>query len=498
MMNSQILKNAREYEAAAEKEIKDSQRPAFHFSPRTGWTNDPNGFSWYGGAYHLFYQYNPYHTNWDKMHWGHAVSKDLLHWEYLPAAMAPDETYDETGCFSGSASALPDGRQLIMYTGVSRKMDEHGKSKDIQTQCIAVGDGTDYEKYKGNPVLTGKDLPKGSSEADFRDPKIWQGKDGRFYCVVGSRDADGSGQILVFSSGDGFQWQFESILAKNERRFGSMWECPDFFELDGKHVLIVSPQDMAARELEFGNGNVTLCLIGELEENRHVLKEQYAQAIDYGIDFYAPQTLLSPDGRRIMIGWMQNWDTCLLRLPEQKWFGQMSIPRELSVKDGRLYQKPVRELENLRRNPVSYTDVALGGEELELESVFGRTADIELELIPEPECKKITVNFAKDSLYKTSLVYDIEKSVVELDRTFSGVKKAALHRKACKVRSENGRLQVRMILDRFSVEIFINGGEQVMSMALYTELSADKVTFSAQQGARMNLVKYELLSERNV
>ena len=119
-MTSQTLREARKYEEAAEKIIKKEDRPDFHLSVRTGWLNDPNGFSYYKGEYHLFYQYYPYEAKWGSMHWGHAVSKDLLHWEYLPAALAPDEAYDKDGCFSGSAVVLPDGRHLLMYTCVVR------------------------------------------------------------------------------------------------------------------------------------------------------------------------------------------------------------------------------------------------------------------------------------------------------------------------------------------------------------------------------------------
>ena len=194
-MERSLLNKSREYEATHGESIGAEERPDFHFSPRVGWMNDPNGFSWYNGQYHLFYQYNPYATHWDSMHWGHAVSKDLLHWEYLPAALAPDMEYDRIGCFSGSAIALPDGRQLLLYTSVNQETLEDGSVRDIQTQSVAVGDGLDYVKYEQNPVLTEKDIPEGASKVDFRDPKIWKGKDGKFYCVIGNRPSDGSGQI---------------------------------------------------------------------------------------------------------------------------------------------------------------------------------------------------------------------------------------------------------------------------------------------------------------
>ena len=180
-----------------------------------------------------------------------------------------------------------------MYTGVLRERQADGGYGDIQTQCLAVGDGVDYEKCEMNPVLDKADLPEGSSAHDFRDPKIWQKEDGTYCCVVGRRPADGSGQILLYTSPDGFEWKFKSILASNHNRFGKMWECPDFFRLDGKWVLLTSPQDMLPKGFEYHTGNGTLCLIGEYDEETGTFTEQYDQAIDYGIDFYATQTILS-------------------------------------------------------------------------------------------------------------------------------------------------------------------------------------------------------------
>ena len=158
------LEKAREYEERKGRMIPDSLKPFFHLIPRTGWMNDPNGFSFYGGKYHLFYQYYPYDTCWGSMHWGHAVSTDLLRWEYLPAALAPDEAYDEFGCFSGGAVVTEDGKHMIVYTGVRKEEDEFGETHDIQTQCVAIGDGLNYEKYEYNPVIDEDKLPEGAED----------------------------------------------------------------------------------------------------------------------------------------------------------------------------------------------------------------------------------------------------------------------------------------------------------------------------------------------
>ena len=188
-----------------------------------------------------------------------------------------------------------------MYTGVVKERQKNGEMMEVQTQCLAVGDGVDYEKYEKNPVLNEQNLPEGFSRFDFRDPKIWQKADGSYCCIIGNRPADGSGQILLFTSPDGFQWNYKKVLCTNNHRFGLMWECPDFFALDGKQVLLTSPQDMMPQGFEYHNGNGTLCLIGTYEEQTDTFTEECSQSIDYGIDFYAPQTVLSPDGRRIMI-----------------------------------------------------------------------------------------------------------------------------------------------------------------------------------------------------
>ena len=263
----QKLLFARAYEEEVGKKIGKNLRPVFHLTPYIGWMNDPNGFSFHNGVYHLFYQYNPYNLYWDSMHWGHAISKDMVKWEYLPAALAPDEVYDADGVFSGSAITLSDGKQLLMYTGIKKEGGEHGS--EFQTQCIAVGDGINYTKYENNPVIDETVLPPGLSKNDFRDPKIFKDDDGIYRCVVGSCDDDRVGHILTFSSADCFTWKYEGILIRNDEGFGRMWECPDFFFLDGHWVFLCSPQDMLPSGLEYHNGNGTLCLIGELNNNKN-------------------------------------------------------------------------------------------------------------------------------------------------------------------------------------------------------------------------------------
>ena len=344
-MPSEILNKARAYEAKHGAAISPAERPAYHMTPYVGWLNDPNGFSYYKGKYHQFYQYNPYDVRWAPMHWGHAVSTDLLHWEYLPCALAPDSPADNgPGCFSGSATQMDDGKQLLMYTSVIAEKQPNGEMRDIQTQSIAIGDGLNYEKPACNPVLTQKDLPEGFSKFDFRDPKIWREADGTYSVVTVCLAEDGSGAAALFQSKDGFDWHFVTVLERCNNQYGKMWECPDFFPLDGKQVLMLGPMEMLPKG-EFHNGHNVIAFIGSYDEATHTFTKENVQLMDGGIDFYATQTTLAPDGRRIMTAWLQTWSDTEDKPQGCKWFGQTICPRELHIKDGRILQTPVRELD---------------------------------------------------------------------------------------------------------------------------------------------------------
>lgn len=492
-MISDTLQKARDYSIKYGAFITADERPAFHVTPQVGWMNDPNGFSVYQGKYHLFFQNHPYSNEWGPMHWGHVVSEDLLHWKYLPVAIAPDMPYDKGGCFSGSAMDLPDGRHLLLYTGVQRNRSEDGTMRDIQTQCIAVGDGTNYEKIAGNPVLDGKDIPEGFSVNDFRDPKLFQYPDGSYGCVVGNRTDDESGAILLFHSKEGFSWKFDRVLDRSYNEYGKMWECPDFFPLDGKHVLIVSPQDMTPLGLEFHNGNNTMALIGSFDPKTHQFQRQQVQAIDYGLDFYAPQTTQAPDGRRIMIGWMQNWDTCAPPAGA-KYFGQMTLPRELSIRDGRLIQTPIRELEQLHGHRVAYSDVQIR-DEVALNGVYGRKVDMTVTIKPAEAdgYELFRIKFAKGSKHYSSVSYCPKTSVLQLSRAHAGFNRDFIHERECIVRNQGGSLKLRIILDRFSAEIFVNDGEQVMTTTFYTPQTADGISFECDGQALVSVEKYDII-----
>lgn len=486
-MSGKLLK-ARAYEKEAEKKTAKEQRPVFHFSVPAGWMNDPNGFSMYQGEYHLFYQYNPYDVHWDAMHWGHAKSRDFIRWEYLPAALAPDEAYDNFGVFSGGAVEA-DGKQYLMYTGVEERTLADGSREVLQNQCLAVGDGVNYEKVSSNPVITADMLPEGSSREDFRDPKIWK-EEGRFHVAVASRHADGSGQIALFSSENLYQWKFDTILDSSRNQLGRMWECPDFFVLDDQRILVISPQDMQAEGLETHNGNNNLFLIGAYDKATQRFERLGVQSCDYGLDFYAAQTMETEDGRRVMIGWMQSWDNHMCP-PEFQWSGMMTLPRELFLKDGRVCQNPVREIEQYWQNPVRHERVVVE-KETELEGIRGRVIDLTVELTAG-DYDLFEIKLAANEACFSSVVYDRREHTVTFDRTYSGYCRDVISSRSMQVRDNGGKLKLRILLDRYSCEIFANDGEQVMTSLIFTPQDGCGIRFRARGSAEISVCKYDVM-----
>lgn len=521
MVISKELKRAREYEAEKGALVKDEERAVYHLSPRIGWLNDPNGFSFYNGKYHLFYQYHPYNTFWGPMHWGHVVSDDLISWEYLPATMAPDTDYDGAGCFSGSAITLDDGRQLLIYTGCSKvDLDEAGRW--AQTQCVAVSSETEvgtteYVKYEGNPVITSDHLPEGGDIYEFRDPFIWRASDGTFRAVVANANtSEGKAtQLCIYKSPDGFKWEFAKVLFEDWRHIGVMWECPNFFPLGGRQILIASPMDMETEEadgsIRFPKGNNVVYMVGDYDEATetftlaraasHEKSGQGALAtyhpVDCGLDFYAPQVMETPDGRRVMIGWMQDPSIGNLHNDDDfNIFCQMTVPRELTLRNDRLIQWPVRELESYRDGNMVFASVELDDNERSLEGISGRVLDLEIELEPKDGAelyKSFSMKFASgcEDLY-TELRYIPERSILTIDRSNSGQPDNYTKRRSIRVRNRGGALSLRILLDRWSAEVFINGGEQVMSTTFYTPLAADGITFSADGSAAIDITKYTI------
>ena len=485
--SSQELESARSY---VKKHIEDTvanvHRHHFHLMPEVGWMNDPNGFSVYNNEYHLFYQYYPYDVKWGPMHWGHAKSNDLIAWEYLPVALAPDQTYDCEGCFSGSAIQVED-KHILMYTGVHVSKE---KDKDVsrQIQCIAIGDGVQYHKIEKNPVIDTHQIPTESSLADFRDPKIWI-KDRVFYCVVGSRDADHSGKVLLYKSPNLTSWTYVGVLDHSKHELGKMWECPDLFELDEKNVLLMSPQQLHDDPYKYKNGNTATYFIGDFDYKTAKFKKLSVDEIDYGLDFYAPQTTLSPDGRRIMIAWMQSWDR---NIPSDKygWVGAMSLPRELKIINHKLYQFPIKEIENYRQDRVSYESEILQGCKA-YDNVKGRQLELSIG-IELKEATEFTIHLMKGLESDTIVKFDKVESTLLFDRSNSQSEIDGLNWRKMPIELTEDKLKLRIFIDTYSVEIFAQDGEYTMTSTVYSPLECEGIEFESNGLCELAIEKWSL------
>ena len=297
----------------------------FHFEPETGWINDPNGLIFFRGQYHAFYQYNPYEPKWGTMHWGHAVSEDLLHWQTLPIALTPDRPYENGGgCFSGSA-VKKDGRLYLFYTADSKELG--------QTQCMAWSDdGVHFTKYEGNPILKNYP-PEGCRE--FRDPKVllWQGN---YYMVVGSKGVskyrghgEERGRVLLYTSADLLKWKYVGLLYEC-RDYDDTVECPDLFPLEDRFVLCYS---MMHRE-----GRAAVRYVpGDFDGRRFYPTCEISP--EAGPQYYAPQSFAAADGRRLQLAWTRS------PRPEDETVhaGAFTIPRELYFRGDMVCMRPIRE-----------------------------------------------------------------------------------------------------------------------------------------------------------
>ena len=485
-MISEELKKAREYEEEKDGAIVNTDRPAFHVTGKVGWINDPNGFSVYKDSYHLFYQYYPYDTHWGPMHWGHSVSKDLITWDFLPCALAPDTKADAVGCFSGSAIETPDGNHALIYTGVTSAGIVDGQEKCYQQQCLAIGNGVDYEKVEANPVIPKELLPEGNNTYEFRDPKVIF-RDGKYYTFAVNMDSEDCGNVLVFESEDLYHWNYLKTLDESKWQVGRVWECPDYFTLGDSQILIVSPQEVEGNGHDILPGFNNFFLIGR-ETGLFDFNRESVQPMDFGMDFYAAQTIQAKDGRRIMIAWMQNWETKDYGNDNHKFFGMMTLPRELTIKDGHIYQLPVKEIESYYAGVSSYNNVKVL-EETGFDDISGRIFDMTISLKPENPAQDyiFKVALAGDEKHDTVIELDSRKGTIKLDRSNSGYKISALATREFPADFTEGKIELRIVSDRWSVELFVNGGKQAASMKIDTPQSAENIVFSSDKPVLMDI-----------
>lgn len=478
-MNKQQLSNeASQYMDENLSNIKnDPYRLTYHLMPPVGLLNDPNGLIQYKGIYHVFYQWNPFATAHGSKFWGHFTSKDLIYWKAEPPALVPSEWYEKNGCYSGSAIEH-DGKLMLFYTGNVISATDQRET----FQCLAEStDGIFFEK-KG-PILA---LPNGFT-AHFRDPKVW--KHGEvWYMVIGAQSQEKKGMAVLFYSVNLKDWQYKGPLAGSGLNglgdFGYMWECPDFFKIDQKYILLVSPQGLASEGYKYQNKYQSGYFVGEWDEETNAFKHDLFIELDRGFDFYAPQTFVDQKGRRIMFAWMgmSNDDEFFHPTIKRGWIHAMTIPRELVLKEKQIYQRPVIELENLRQEETSYKRLKLINEEKTFNGVEGT----ELELI-------ITflqlegLNFEIKIRDTVFLQYDIEKQLFTMQR--KGFYNQIIDKRQCKL---NQLTELQIFLDTSSIEVFLNGGEEVFTARYYSELEDRRISFAATGEAIFHLKKWSL------
>ena len=378
--------------------IHDIHRPQYHYLPPANWMNDPNGVIQWDGQYHLFYQYNPNGAYHDNMHWGHAVSSDLIHWEDLPIALEPTaNTVDEGGIFSGCV-VNHNGTAAAFYTGVN-----HGHS--IQTQCMATShDGLlTWQKYRNNPLIDTVPKEMGQTQ-DFRDPFVWHDND-TWYMAVGSRMQGVGGAVLLYRSSDLAKWEYlHPLMVGESARHGLMWECPNFFPLDDKWVLIISSHLLTET-------STVLYFVGDYQNHRFI--PEYEGVLDYAY-YYAPLTLLDDQNRRIVFGWIREGRSANQQL-EAGWTGVQAIPRVLSLDaHNHLNMQPVSEFEQLRTNHHQFDSADIGEQAL---PISGRSLEIHASFISQryKQCG-ITLACSPDGVEKTDIIYDNSTQTLHIQR----------------------------------------------------------------------------------
>jgi len=468
-------------------QILSKYRLNYHLMSEYGWMNDPNGFIQYKGEYHLFYQHYPYKPVWGPMHWGHAVCSDMINWRYLPVAIAPDMEYDKGGCFSGSAIEK-EGSLHLIYTG--HVLTGPDKEHDyVQTQNLAIStDGITFNKWSDNPVIPLLEIPEGISKKDFRDPKVIE-RNGKYYMVLGSNDGAGNGLILLYSSEDLITWEFINVIAKSDGHMGDNWECPDIFSMGNRDVLIMSPQRVAAQGHDYHNLHSTMYMIGTFEAHQGSFQYEQYYPIDYGFDYYAPQTTLDDRGRRIMIGWMDMWESDMPTQEGHHWAGAMSLPREIILSGDQLLFRPIEEIMAYRNNPLSLENILLDGEQN-----MGEQGDsYEMQLVFEPrDAVELGVKLRVGEGEETVITYSTDDRLLSLNRDRAGIGPKGIRRTAIEL--VDGELALQIFVDRSSIEIFIQGGQKVMTARIYPgEESLGIIVFSKGRCMVKSLCKWDLM-----
>jgi len=455
----------------------DPNRPACHLLPPHNWMNDPNGPIYWKGQYHLFYQLNPHAAVWGDMHWGHAVSPDMIHWRHQQMALAPTPGGpDSEGCFSGSA-VVYDGRPAFIYTGVQNAPPDQatlrdGNDKLRETQLLATAEDDHLLRWTKVPVPVIAAPPPGVTVTGFRDPCPWREADG-WYLAVGSGERGKGGCALLFRSHDLHYWEYLHKLAEgkpngrqaaNPCDSGEMWECPDFFPLGKQHCLLYSTE-----------GKV-IWTTGEYDTKAHTFRPVRSGVLDHGA-YYAPKSFQAHDGRRILWGWIQE------TRPEAEyaaagWAGVMSYPRVLTIgAQGQLEMHPAREMEKLRGAEERATVTAEAPFHRKLDELT-RELHLDINLFLQ---SVIAVRLLVESRPAWEMIVDVPARQVrcgEIEFPFPGLPWP--------------RPDLRMFLDGSVIECFIGGREALTSRVYTLKPGETEVAVTVEGKGRIDLITWPL------
>lgn len=436
------------------------KKHALHLKAPDNWVNDPNGFIYYKGYYHLFYQYFPYEPRWGTMHWGHAISRDLVTWEHKGLALYPTTRADLNGYFSGSAIE-EDGKLYLVYTGVRYEVvnpdDPHtclNEQFEASQLMISSDDGFRFDNEHDKEVIIPPVTdPSIGDRTHTRDPKIWRGKDA-WYLILGSTMEEKYGEVLFYRSEDLHTWAYVNKAWKGPE-YGWMWECPDYFETEGGGVLLLSAMGFLKNDEKEKNQSLCFPVTFDESECRMQIPDQY-QYLDYGLDLYAPQTTQDKDGRRIMTAWLR-----MPKVTEEGWIGMFCSPRMVERKDGHIY---FRMHPNIRS---AYSRIIRDTAEA---SEDGYMAAFDLE-----DGETINIGGFLITRKGNRIITDRAKVYP------ANVEGAHLISETPEIR-DGFRLEV--LVDSNLIEVYINDGEYVISNAVYD--LEDKISCSTDKALRLS------------
>jgi len=424
--------------------IIEDYRLVFHGMPEFGWMNDPNGLVFYEDNYHIFYQHYPYDSVWGPMHWGHLVSKDMIKFEYMPIALAPDKD-DETGCFSGGAIVDSKNKKLL-HLFYTKHYEKDGIK--LETQGLASSlDGINFIKYD-KPIIDEKLQKPHTFCGDVRDPSpVFI--NGKYYIILGTKSKDNKGKFAIYSSPDlsSFEYHDEIIV---EGLFGNMGECPDLSEVGNKEVFLYSQIKYDAKLKK--NRNTSHVIIGDIDIENKTYHIDQNDFVDKGHHFYAPQTLVDNKGRVIMIAWMEMWgEKQVTHELGHNWMGATTFPRVLSVEDNHLYQWPIKELENYYMN----------SKKIIQKQVIKKQTDIYITKTSSDYTLKVKSTTNENDYFEIG--YHNNQFYIDGSKL--------LINKLCKIESNitYNEIELRILLDTSSIEIFINNGFEVFTSRIYID-----------------------------